>query len=211
MAKNTSFEDAVERHLEYPDLRTKNIRTAFQQTRLKRIFDLIPPGSRVLDIGCNSGYIVEMTEGCDCYGVDVSPGLVARASKHIKAQVAPAEDLPFEDKFFDVSVLGEILEHVYDPEVVIKEAVRVTKFIVIGSTPHERSNWGERGMHPVEKHRYHVRCFTNRELMLLLSKYGILEITPYFDKDKRPQMNVFRLDLAETDTALKEALEEANG
>ena len=211
MAKNTSFEDAVERHVKYPDLKTKNIETDFQQTRLKSVFKLIPPGSRVLDIGCNSGYIAEFTEGCDCYGVDVAPGLVAIASKVIKAQVAPAENLPFEDNFFDVSVLGEILEHVYDPEVVVREAVRVTKFLVLGSTPHERSNWGERGMHPVENHKYHVRCFTERELKLLLCSYGILEITPYFDKNRRPQMNVFCLDLAETDTALKEALEEANG
>jgi len=199
MAKNTSFEDAVERHVKYPDLKNKNLMTNFQQTRLRCIFDLVPPNSRVLDIGCNSGYIVEMTEGCDCYGVDVAPALIEIASKVIKAQVAPAENLPFEDKFFDVSVLGEILEHVYDPEVVVKEAVRVTKSLVIGSTPHELSHWGHQGQHKVIAHKYHVRCFTERELKLLLCSYGILQITPFFDKHKRPQMNVFCLDVAEVD------------
>jgi ubiquinone/menaquinone biosynthesis C-methylase UbiE len=211
MAKNTNFEDAVERHVEYPDLKNKNLLTNFQQTRLKCIYGLVPSGSKVLDIGCNSGYLAEMTEGCDCYGVDVAPALIEIASKVINAQVAPAENLPFEDNFFDVSILGEILEHVYDPEAVVKEAVRVTKFLVVGSTPHERSDWGHNGQHKVVSHKYHVRCFTSQELALLLGKHGILKITPFFDKHKRPQMNVFELDLAETDTVFKEALEKANG
>lgn len=211
MAENTNFEDALERHVKYPDLTNKSLLTDFQKTRLKNLFDLVPPNSRVLDIGCNSGYIGEMTDNCDCYGVDVAPALIELASKRIKAQVATAEDLPFEDKFFDVSILGEILEHVYDPEVVVREAVRVTKFLVIGSTPHEKSNWGHGGIHKVKTHKYHVRCFTDRELKLLLCSYGILQITPFFDRHKRPQMNVFVIDLAKTDTEMKEALEEANG
>ncbi len=199
MAKKISTEECIERHKTYPIDVWKESMNDLQTTRLQRLNSLIPPNVRVLDIGCNSGYIANLTKGkmCDCYGVDVSPELVKKASKKIKAQIAPAENLPFEDNFFDVSILGEILEHVFDAEVVVKEAVRVTKSLVIGSTPHERGNWGEKGMHPVEDHKFHVRCYNEHGLSEMLKKFGIPEIEVLFDRHNRPQMYIFALDVAE--------------
>jgi predicted SAM-dependent methyltransferase/glycosyltransferase involved in cell wall biosynthesis len=50
-----------------------------------------------------------------------------------------AERLPFDDKFFDVVCLGELLEHVPDPQLVLKEAVRVARKKVIITCPDEYS------------------------------------------------------------------------
>ncbi len=199
MAKKISTEECIKRHETYPIDVWKESNNSLQRARLKMMGDHIPTGSRVLDIGCNSGYIVNITDNCECYGVDVSPTLVAKASKIINAQVAPAEKLPFEDKFFDVSVLGEILEHVFDPVLVLEEAVRVTKHLIIGSTPHERGNWGEKGMHPVGDHKFHVRCFNEYGLDQLLKTFGASVIETLFDRHNRPQMYVFRIYMKEHD------------
>jgi ubiquinone/menaquinone biosynthesis C-methylase UbiE len=127
--------------------------------------------------------------------VDLNPELVEKARKQmIDAEVGSAERLPWESEVFDLSCLGEILEHVFDPEAVLEEAVRVTGRRVIGSTPHECGNWGPKGCHPVEGHRYHVRCFTRAKLEKLLKPYGRFDIEIMFDK-KIPQMYIFRLDL----------------
>ena len=90
--------------------------------------------------------------------VDVAEELVNAAKRRLRtAQVAPAESLPFLDDTFDVVILGEILEHVHDPEAVIFEAARVSRRLVVGSTPHEKSQWGPGQKKGPEQHRFHVR------------------------------------------------------
>ena len=99
----------------------------------------------------------------------MAPELVARAQKRMAAQVATAEDLPFEDDTFDTVCLGEILEHVFDPRQVLAEAARVARLAIAGSTPHEDGGWGK---HTVAAHRWHVRAFSEAELLALLSEIG---------------------------------------
>ncbi len=62
----------------------------------------------------------------DVYGVDVDPDKIARASEWLpNLQVAPAENLPFDDGTFDVILLNEVIEHVDDDRDTIREAYRV--------------------------------------------------------------------------------------
>jgi ubiquinone/menaquinone biosynthesis C-methylase UbiE len=167
----------------------------FQMERLQLLVSMITDGWDCLDIGCNSGYMAHVAPNARWWGVDLNPELVAKAQKvMVEAMVSPAESLPYENEVFDLACLGEILEHVFDPEAVLREAIRVTGRRVIGSTPHESGNWGPKGIHPVNGHKYHVRCFTRKELENLLKPYGEFSIEILFDK-KRPQMYVFRLDL----------------
>lgn len=51
--------------------------------------------------------------------------------------VADASNLPLEDKAYDVACANELLEHVTDPQAVLKEAVRVAKKKVILTVPAE--------------------------------------------------------------------------
>jgi len=164
--------------------------------RLEAMSKYLVPDTTVLDIGCNVGHIVDFGPKCHYHGVDVSPDMVAKAKEHMEAQVAMAEELPFGDNEFHSSLLGEILEHVHSAEDVVKEAVRVTKHRLIGSTPHEKGNWGPHGMHKPEKHHFHVRCFTETSLRGLLSPYGQVEVETLVHK-KKPQIYVFVVDLAQ--------------
>lgn len=156
------------------------------------------PGDRVLDVGCNSGYITQFLHpSCVVYGVDVSEDLVAKASAHLfDAQVAPAEHLPYGDKSMDVVLLGEILEHVYDPVAVLKEAARVARRLISGSTPHEAGKWGPNGKNPPGPHRFHVRCFVQETLEATLRSAGLREIKiSTIRRDRAPQMYLFEAAL----------------
>ena len=85
--------------------------------------------ARILDVGCGLGVYVQHLSAFSSrvYGVDVDSDKVEEASKTLaNIRVAPAESLPFEDGFFDVVLLHEVLEHVDDDARSVAEAWRVT-------------------------------------------------------------------------------------
>jgi SAM-dependent methyltransferase len=87
-------------------------------------------GARILDVGCGVGtYARHFCAYTDqVYGVDLDAEKVEQASKALaRVEVAAAEDLPFEDGFFDLVLLHEVLEHVEDDVKSVAEAWRVTR------------------------------------------------------------------------------------
>jgi len=102
-----------------------------QERRLRLILAYVPlRGKRILDVGCGLGmYMKRFREFSDeVYGVDIDEEKVAEASQALpNVKVAPAESLPFEDGFFDVVMLHEVLEHVDDDRRAVQEAVRVLR------------------------------------------------------------------------------------
>ena len=87
-------------------------------------------GKRILDVGCGIGFYVRRLRGFsdEVYGVDVDPEKVAEASETLpNIQVAPAEELPFSEGFFDLVLSHEVLEHVDDDRRAVAEALRVLK------------------------------------------------------------------------------------
>jgi len=94
-------------------------------------------GSRVLDVGSGQGGIVLelLARGADAYGVE--PGtefteltrmrLVAEGHSPGRVVQAAGESLPFPDGSFDYVVSLQVLEHVHDPEFVLREIFRVLR------------------------------------------------------------------------------------
>jgi SAM-dependent methyltransferase len=92
-------------------------------------------GKRVLDYGCGTGYGTALiSNNClQITGIDVSPEAIAHAQSHYNApnlsylQVKPAEDapLPFPDSSFDVVLSFQVIEHVQDVSVYLREIERV--------------------------------------------------------------------------------------
>jgi 2-polyprenyl-3-methyl-5-hydroxy-6-metoxy-1,4-benzoquinol methylase len=194
MAEATSREECVDRHRAYP-LDISGRLGGFQTDRVRRMIAPIVAGESVLDVGCNSGYLRSwLPPTCRVEGVDVAPALVELAAARLhRAQVAPAEELPYGDRAVDVIVLGEILEHVHDPIAVLVEARRVARRLIVGSTPHEGGKWGPRGSKPPALHRFHVRCFTADELRATLEAAGLRAIGIETIRDRHtPAVYVFR-------------------
>lgn len=87
-------------------------------------------GNKVLDVGCGTGmFLGKFKElGAEVYGIDVDEDKVRIAKeKYVNVMKAPAEDLPYKDKFFDIVWSHEVLEHVDNDRKAIQESIRVLK------------------------------------------------------------------------------------
>jgi ubiquinone/menaquinone biosynthesis C-methylase UbiE len=107
----------------------------WHQSRCKKVLSIpINEKDRVLDIGCHSGLftekIVTRFNIKQIYGLDISPRAISFAKKRIKGGkflVGNAHKLPYKSNYFDVVYCLEMLEHVEDPDKVIREIKRVLK------------------------------------------------------------------------------------
>jgi SAM-dependent methyltransferase len=76
----------------------------------------VPPGKRVLEIGCGSGELLAALEPSRGVGIDVSPALVTLArSAHpdLQFERAAGEELAL-DETFDVIVMSDLMPFVHD-------------------------------------------------------------------------------------------------
>ncbi|WBW97321.1 class I SAM-dependent methyltransferase [Oceanirhabdus sp. W0125-5] len=86
---------------------------------------------RVLDIGAGTGYIAsKLIDSChEIHLLDESREMLSHApdsSKLIKV-IGDALNIPYEDNYFDVIILSDVLHHIKDQESLMKECYRVLK------------------------------------------------------------------------------------
>lgn len=101
---------------------------------------------RVLEIGCGLGHLLlRLEKGFETYGIDVSEFAIERAreaapSAHL--QVMPAQDIDtFEQGFFDAIVGLHVIEHLEDPESVLRKCAHISKpgALILLATPNLRA------------------------------------------------------------------------
>jgi len=75
------YDAAARRYLEWSALRPSEARLAY----LRRASDLIPPGARVLELGCGAGVpmTAALADGRDVTGVDISAAQIALARRNV--------------------------------------------------------------------------------------------------------------------------------
>ena len=107
------------------------------KTEYKIIVDLIEEKTRVLDVGCDDGKLMESlkkNKNVDARGIESSKDKVQTCiSKGLTVIEGNAElDLKqFPNDSFDYVVLGQTLQAFVNPEIVIKELLRVGKKAII--------------------------------------------------------------------------------
>jgi SAM-dependent methyltransferase len=92
----------------------------------------ITPGTRLLDIGCGSGYAARMaaSSGATVTGIDITPELLAIARERVPAGEflqGVMDALPFPDVSFDVAVGFNSFQFADDPVTAVREARRVVR------------------------------------------------------------------------------------
>ena len=91
-----------------------------------RIFSAVPPGSKVLEIGCADGKlanILSIKKNCHVYGVEKDAAMACIAKNKCVEMLnmdIETADLPYEKNSFDCIILGNVLEHMREPEKVLK-------------------------------------------------------------------------------------------
>ncbi|HEY2749162.1 MAG TPA: methyltransferase domain-containing protein [Polyangia bacterium] len=117
---------------------------AVERLRVRAIRRLLDAGaeSRVLEVGVGGGNVLERIGGRR-FGIDLSPFILQKAQARLGDAAAlvrgDAMALPFADGAFDRVYCSEVLEHVLEPEAVVREMRRVlmpSGFAVV-SVPNE--------------------------------------------------------------------------
>ncbi len=92
---------------------------------------LIPRHSRVLDVGCGDGTIDQLItarrEDISIQGIDP----LVRSSARIPVSKFDGETLPFSNTSFDVVMFVDVLHHINDPSILLREAARVGTTLLI--------------------------------------------------------------------------------
>ena len=101
------------------------------------IAQLVPQGSRVLDLGCGDGALLDLLQrerGCSGYGVEIADGNVLQCIRHgvDVIQLNLDEGLAmFDDASFDVVLQIDTLQHLRNAEVMLRETARVGRIGIV--------------------------------------------------------------------------------
>src|SRR5271166_1467621 len=99
----------------------------------------ISSDSRILDLGCGVGSFVVACRRRGLRAFGLEPDRIGQGAKITSVQIASrrlsepvfvsgvGEELPFPDACFDLVVMNQVIEHVADQAVVIREAARVVR------------------------------------------------------------------------------------
>ena len=106
----------------------------FEKSRAEAVFELLPYGEKLLDVGCGDGSLVLRAQEKfeEIYGIDIALSAVRRVQIKIstndmglaKTYLMLANldiQAPFKEASFDAITCVQVLEHLFDPYHVISE------------------------------------------------------------------------------------------
>jgi SAM-dependent methyltransferase len=88
------------------------------------------PGGALLDVGCGDGQFLARMQALrwNVEGLDVDERAVVNARKQgLNVRCGRLHEIGFTDNLFDAIVLNHVLEHVHDPESLLRECHRVLR------------------------------------------------------------------------------------
>lgn len=117
------------------ELRTAVTQGYFYHRRARVLSDMIakrlPENSCVLDVGCGDGFIASQIQkkrrDIHIQGTDV----LVRPRTHLPVKPFNGRTLPYTDGAFDAVILVDVLHHTHDPDGLFREAVRLSRRLVI--------------------------------------------------------------------------------
>ena len=147
------------------------------------IAELVPVGSRVLDLGCGDGRLLAYLRDqrqCTGYGIEIDDGkvlaCVERGVNVIQRNLEEGLSL-FEDNSFDVVLQLDTLQHLHNTEAMLRETARVGRMGIV-SFPNF-AHWPHRlsvlqGRMPVSKALPYQWFDTPNIRVATLADFGVL-------------------------------------
>ena len=104
---------------------------------MQALANLVPRGSRVLDLGCGNGAFLSLLQsqrGCTGYGVEIDDAnvlaCVQRGVSVIQLNLEQGLSM-FDDQSFDVVLQIDTLQHLRNAEIMLRETARVGRMGVV--------------------------------------------------------------------------------
>jgi methionine biosynthesis protein MetW len=104
---------------------------------MQALANLVPRGSRVLDLGCGNGAFLSLLQsqrGCTGYGVEIDDAnvlaCVQRGVSVIQLNLEQGLSM-FDDQSFDVVLQIDTLQHLRNTEVMLRETARVGRLGIV--------------------------------------------------------------------------------
>ncbi len=177
----------------------KNLEDMKESSQFK-VANLVENGSIVLDLGCGNGLIgkyLHDKKDCTVYGADLSTKLVNYVKKQggfedvVQLDFETVTKLPFNYHFFDYIILADVLEHLKNPEnllKVVKQYLRPNGKIIISlpNVGHKNIifnllnghfNYGELGL----LDNTHIRFFTDKSFFDFLNNINKEDSDYYYE------------------------------
>ena len=162
---------------------------------MQALANLVPRGSRVLDLGCGNGAFLSLLQsqrGCTGYGVEIDDAnvlaCVQRGVSVIQLNLEQGLNM-FDDQSFDVVLQIDTLQHLRNAETMLRETARVGRMGVVAfpNFAHWPNRWSVlTGRMPVTKRLPYqwydtpnIRVGTYSDFALLAQKNN-LRITDAF-------------------------------
>ena len=104
---------------------------------MELIADMVPRGSRVLDLGCGTGELLAHlrdARGCSGYGVEIADAnVLACTQRGVNVIQLNLEDglAMFEDQSFDVVLQLDTMQHLRNTERMLRETARVGRIGIV--------------------------------------------------------------------------------
>lgn len=152
------------------------------------IVQLVGKNKKVLDVGCATGLLAKrlVENGCEVVGIEIDDESARFAKKYCKnvivGDVELLEHIPYPEKYFDVIIFADVLEHLKDPQSVL---VNFKKYLkrdgyIICSIPNVAhiyvrlnllfGNWEYKDLGILDK--THLRFFTKKTAIRLIENAG---------------------------------------
>ena len=111
---------------------------ALERLDHKIIASLITSGSKVLDLGCNEGLLLDYLvkeRGIEGYGIEISESAIYKCVA--KGLSVSHEDIDsglkhYPDQFFDFVIFNQTMQQVHRPRHAIIRALRIGKKVIVG-------------------------------------------------------------------------------
>ena len=187
-------DEIARRNEEFFDSRAETYDTRFWFTHkgLRKFVSLLQLGNNpcLLDLGCGTGWVLRYaanrTNGQgEFYGVDNSSKMIEQAQAksqsygNLHFYKSRADELPFDDDFFDVVISSSAIHHVSNPEKALREANRVLKpkaklYILDTTADNAFMRVVDRFTRKIEP--AHVKYYSTKEFQALFERAGLCYI-----------------------------------